>query len=211
MARRDYGDPVSPGADVDAATRALRSHGVVALPTDTVYGLAVSSDDAEALLRLYRLKGRDADKPVAVLVDSIDAARRLGHFDERALRLATDFWPGPLTIVVPASDAIEPGSGIRSSEGTVGLRWPDRAVIGELVANCGPLVVTSANPSGLPPATTTALVRRYFGDSVDAVIEGGVCDESPSTVVVVGPDGVRVVRSGPVSAGSIEAVIRGLP
>jgi protein-tyrosine phosphatase len=183
----------------DAAARGaevLRSGGVVAFPTETVYGLGVRRDDATAIARLYALKGRPPDKPFAVHVADVES---VGKFvpdpPDFARRLMRIYWPGPLTIVL-ATPAGE----------TVGLRYPAHRVARELLKAAEFAVAgTSANPSGSEPAVTGEEVMRYFDGKVDLVLDAGPTDlRAPSTVVEIRENEFRVLREGFIDAARIE-------
>ncbi len=188
-----------PGA-VDAATKLLADGSVVALPTDTVYGLAVLPSLPEAVERLFLLKERPATVPIPVLVGSAEQVEELaGRLDSAARHLADRYWPGPLTLVVPRRRGfVADLGGPPAARQTVGVRWPDHPLIRELCARLGPLAVTSANLHGQPPATTADQVARAVGESSDlaAIVDGGVCDGTPSTVVECRGPASRGLREG---------------
>jgi L-threonylcarbamoyladenylate synthase len=179
---------------------ALEAGAIVALPTDTVYGLAAHPAHPEALAGLFTLKHRPAEVAVPVLIghpDQIeDVAGRLGP---AAAHLARRHWPGPLTLVVPRAEGFAPDlGGPPSARGTVGIRWPDHALVHSLCRRVGPLAVTSANLHGGPPATTAGEVVEAFGgdDGLDAVLDGGLCDGVPSTVIECRGSSARCRRDG---------------
>ena len=188
-------------ADVRRAAELLRDGHVVAVPTDTVYGLAARPDSPDAVRRLRALKQRPPDKPFAVLVCSREDAERMAVFGEVSRRLADRFWPGPVTIVVPAK-----GSG-----GEVGLRCPDLAVTREVTRLAGsPLAAPSANVSGEPPPLTADQVLEVFGGRIAAVLDAGTARLGlASTVVRVASDGIQVLRRGAVPEGELRAAVRG--
>jgi L-threonylcarbamoyladenylate synthase len=193
------------------AAQALSRGLVVALPTDTVYGLAVDPDQPGALARLFALKGRPWDVPVPVLVGTpAQVTAVAASLGSAASDLAGRFWPGPLTLVVPrASGFTADLGGPRSTPLTVGVRWPDHPVVERLCGEIGPLAVTSANLHGSPPATTSdQVVRGFPPDAAPAVIvDGGSCDRAPSTVVeCVGPT-TRCRREGAIPWSEILKVL----
>lgn len=196
MADRRRVDPRDP--DPEAIRRAvvlLRNGSLVVVPTETVYGVAADPAAEDAVGAIYRAKGRPADKAIAYLVDGIETARRDGaHFSPRAARLASRFWPGPLTLVVPA----------RGEER--GYRVPDHPVtLALLRSRGGPLAVSSANRSGEPPARTAAEAEHALGPSVAMVLDAGpVTAGIPSTVVRVRRDALEMLREGAIPAGDIE-------
>ena len=187
-------------ASLRRAASALADGAVVAVPTDTVYGLAVDPAQPEAVARLFALKGRPADVPLPVLVaGSEQVAMVAGVLEAAAAQLAARFWPGPLTLVVPR----RPGFGVdlggpSDARRTVGVRWPDHPVITAVCELLGPLAVTSANLHGSPPATTAAEVTAVFvgSDRPEVVLDGGRCDGAPSTVVECRGRATRCLREG---------------
>ena len=187
---------------VALATEALADGSVVAVPTDTVYGLAVDPSRPEAVELLFALKERPADVALPVLVAGPDQVEALtGPLETAAQDLAGRFWPGPLTVVVPRRPGFDADlGGRRSARRMVGIRWPDHQLIQELCRRLGPLAVTSANIHGSVPATTAHLVARAFaGAGQPAVIlDGGVCDGAPSTVVECRGSASRCLREGAV-------------
>jgi len=181
----------SHGGDAEAVVAALERGLVIGIPTDTVYGLAARNDRPAGIARIYELKGRPSDLELPVLVADADQAAAMadgGRLPEVAARLAERHWPGALTVVVAARGG-----------GTVGLRVPAQDLVRALCRQAGPLASTSANRHGDPPLTTAADVRAVFGDGLAVVVDGGVCDRPPSTVVdCTGPE-PRVLRPGAVT------------
>lgn len=188
---------------VGSATEVLRDGGIVLLPTDTVYGLAVSAWFPGAVARLFALKRRDRSNAVAVLVDGIEMAGGLGDFDDRASRLARRHWPGALTLVVPRAPRAR-GLFLGGDPTTVGLRWPDHELIRRVCGACGPLATTSANLSGVTvgPVVEDALVD-LDGPGIDLVVDAGPLAVVASTVVsLVGRP--TLLRPGAVPADMID-------
>jgi len=200
---------------IHRAVEALSSGKIIAIPTETVYGLAASALQPEAVKRLWELKGRDSSKPFAVAVKSLeDSLDYVPQMSPLARRLARRCWPGPVTLVMedhPESvihqldqsviDATVPG-------GTVGLRVPDHDVTLQILRLCaGPIVLTSANLSGKPPANDGTTVLEELGDQVDMIIDAGPTRfQNGSTVVKVDGDQLTVLREGAVN----ESIVRGL-
>jgi len=185
---------------VAAAADALVSGSIVALPTDTVYGLAVDPTQPEAVAALFALKERPAGVALPILVGSREQVEQVaGHLETAASRLAERFWPGPLTLVVPRRRGFTVDlGGPASARQTVGVRWPEHPLVTELCARIGPLAVTSANRHGGPPATTAAQVAAAFGraDDLAVIVDGGICDGTPSTVVECRGPASRCLREG---------------
>lgn len=192
--------------DLDRAAAALAAGEVVALPTDTVYGLAVAPGVPGATARLFAVKRRPRGVELPVL--AADAAQALGLAAEpvpdAARRLAARMWPGALTIVVARRPDLDWDLGTGGS--TVGVRVPDHPVVVELCRRLGPLAVTSANRHGEPTPPTAEGVAEVFGDEVAVVLDGGRCEGAPSTVVAVEPDGtLRLLRAGRVPFDAVAA------
>ncbi|MGD0391906.1 MAG: L-threonylcarbamoyladenylate synthase [Acidimicrobiales bacterium] len=182
------------------AAEALASGSVVAVPTDTVYGLAVVPSVPGTVERLFSLKGRPKDVAIPVLVATWhDVGEVAGQLEGDAELLAVRYWPGPLTLVVPRADgySVDLG-GPAEARRTVGLRWPDHPVVGRLCRELGPLAVTSANLHGSPPASTAGEVAAAFSglDGLGVVLDGGRCDGRPSTVVECRGPATRCLREG---------------
>lgn len=179
----------------DAVVGALRAGRVVAIPTDTVYGLAVDPAAPGATARLFALKGRPADVPVAVLVSDAEQAARLADPVPASARdLMRDHWPGPLTLVLPRRTGVDLDLGHPPT--TVGIRCPDEPLVRRIAAAVGPLATTSANRHGEPTPPTAAEVAALFGDGVAVVVDGGPRPGAASTVVdCTGPEPV-VLRQG---------------
>ena len=180
------------------ASDILLRGGVVILPTDTVYGIACHPDFPEALKRIYRIKSRDAGKPVAFLADSSEAPVRHGaHLSPAARAFAARFWPGALTIVADCGETTE------------GFRVPDRDLTREIIAACGGLLrVTSANPSGEPAAATVDdRSVQAIADLCDLVVDDGPAYSGiASTVVRDATDGWRILREGGITSAMLDAV-----
>lgn len=195
------------------AAERLRGGGVIALPTETVYGLACSAFSAPGLARLFDLKRRDGVKPLPLQVDSVHTALSAGFaLPPPVARLARTFWPGALTLVLPRPASL-PSWYAPESE-TVALRIPNHPVTLALLVEMGvPLAVTSANLSGEPPLSDAPSVARVFADADDLlVIDGGRAEGGvASTVVdVTGPEPV-LVREGPLAFERVLEVWRGGP
>ncbi len=185
-------------AALEGAAAAIRAGLVVAIPTDTVYGLAVDARIPGATARLFSVKGRPESTALPVLVASFAHAETLGVFNDNAVELVTRHWPGGLTIVVPRRPGVSIDLG--GDPATIGLRWPAHVIACQLFDATGPLAVTSANRHGEPPCHAVADVTAIFGDLVLA-IDGGLCDGAPSTVVSIVDEQVRVLRQGAVDIG----------
>jgi L-threonylcarbamoyladenylate synthase len=182
----------------------LRRGGVVAIPTDTVYGLAVGWGRADRLPALYELKRRPPEKQIAALVGGMEQATAEGwHADVRATSLAERFWPGPLTLVL--------GGSTGPSGDTQGFRVPDHAVALDLIRSAGPVLATSANLSGEPDTLDADDVLIAFAtqqSELDAVIDGGrVPGGIGSTVVDLSGTPARILREGPIGREALGEIV----
>jgi L-threonylcarbamoyladenylate synthase len=190
--------PASPES-IDRAVEVLRNGGVVAYPTDTLYGLAVDPRSAVAVAGLFALKGRDAASAIPLIAASVEQARTAAEFSDLALKLAKSFWPGPLTIVLPAFAVIT--RELLGTGSTVALRVPAHLTAQALAARHGFCITsTSANRSGEPPATTAEQVSNELMPAIDLVLDGGPSPGgAPSTIVDVTGDRPRLVRAGAIA------------
>ena len=191
------------------AAAALADGDVVAVPTDTVYGLAADPSQPEAVARLFALKGRPDDVPLPVLVAGPEQVVLLAaELEPAAAALADRFWPGPLTLVVPRRPGFTVDlGGPPAARQTVGIRRPDHPVVVALCELLGPLAVTSANLHGAPPATTAAEVAAVFAgsDQPAIVLDGGTCGGAPSTVVECRGPASRCLREGALAWAELHA------
>lgn len=168
----------------------LQAGGIIAFPTDTVYGLGVAYGSAEAVAALRNLKGRESAKPFQVLIASLADLETLGaESSPLSKRLAARFWPGALTMVLPLKGG-----------GTVGVRWSSSGFVQELIRALGcPLVATSANPEGVETARSAAKTKELFPGRLPLIVDGGTKDKKSSvasTVILVQDETVRVLREG---------------
>lgn len=180
----------------------LDAGGVVVVPTDTVYGVAAHMGHPDGVDVLFALKGRDRSKALAVLAADVDQA--VGLVDVSALEpghldvvhgLMSRAWPGPLTVVGPRVQHLR-GVDLGGDATTIGVRVPDSPLVRAVAARCGPIVTTSANRSGRPTPHLAAVTVEALEGDVDLVIDGGVCDGEPSTVLDLGAWPPRVLRQG---------------
>ena len=185
-------------AAITAAVEVLRAAGVVAFPTDTLYGLAVDPRSAEAVERLFALKTRARSLAVPLVASDLEQAMMAGEFGPRERRVADVFWPGPLSVVIPARPSIARAS--LGGGSTVAVRVPAHAVARELAAAFGfCLTATSANTAGRPPAVSADAVALALPD-VDLLLDGGDAPGgAPSTIVAFDNDGPVLVRAGVVA------------
>jgi L-threonylcarbamoyladenylate synthase len=191
----------------DDAVAALRAGAVVAIPTDTVYGLAVDPTRPGATDALFALKDRPGSLDLPVLIGSLDQADALAGpagLSPAARRLAQAFWPGALTVVVPRRTGLDWALG--ASVRTIGLRLPDHGTARALCDEVGALATTSANLHGGSPCTEAVEVARPFGSRV-VLVDGGRCAGAPSTVVSVLDDTPQCLREGALAWADVAAVL----
>ncbi len=193
---------------VRRATDLLRVGEVVALPTETVYGLAANALDAAAVARIYEIKGRPAHNPIIVHVANQEMARScVAHWPPAADSLARAFWPGPLTLVLPKSRTIP--DIVTAGGPTVGIRWPSHPFIQAVIQECGfPLAAPSANLSNHLSPTNAQHVREQLGDRLRLIVDGGQAQVGlESTVLDLTSTPPHVLRPGMIYAESLAAVI----
>jgi L-threonylcarbamoyladenylate synthase len=199
-------------ADADGIARAaavLREGGLVALPTETVYGLAARADSEEAIAALYRTKGRPDFNPLIVHVASMEDAERLARFDERARRLAARFWPGPLTMVLLLREGAPVAPAVTAGLPTIALRMPAHPVMRAVLEQTrAPLAAPSANRSGGVSPTGAAHVRESFGEDAPMVLDGGACERGlESTIVALRDGGWQLLRPGPIGEREVAELL----
>lgn len=175
----------------------IRAGGVVGVPTDTVYGLAVDPRDPEAVARLFEMKGRPADRPIALLAADVETAGTIVDITPEAAEMAERFWPGALTLVLAPIEPL-PGWVGHPVTRTVGVRVPDHSELRSMLSITGPLAVTSANRSGLEPALDARSAEAIFGPEVDLYVAGACPGGSASTVVDCTVRPPVILRPGPI-------------
>lgn len=203
--------PLSPpqtNAEIRQAAERLRAGGLVAFPTETVYGLGADAENPQALARLYAVKGRPINHPVIVhLGDPDQLSDWAVDIPAIAYQLAEAFWPGPLTLILKRSSRVP--DAVTGGQDTVGIRVPDHPVaLALLQAFGGGVAAPSANRFGRLSPTTAAHVRQDLGDDVDCVLDGGACQVGVESTIVAFQAGQPVIlRPGMITAGQIEAVL----
>ena len=199
-------------AAIGHAAELLREGGLVAFPTETVYGRGADADNAYAVRRIFEAKGRPADHPVIVHVSDLAAAERWSSsMPEGARALAAAFWPGPLTLIVPRAAAVP--DVVTGGQSSVGLRAPAHPVARALLAEFGGAIAApSANRFGHVSPTTARHVADDLGDAVDLILDGGACDLGiESTIVAFTARTPMLLRPGAIDAGAIAAVLGRMP
>lgn len=188
------------------AVDVLQHGGLVAFPTDTVYGLAAWPFKGEYVEGLFSAKGRSNSRAIAILIgDYQELDKIVASFDEKSMRLAHKFWPGPLTLVVPKIASLPEAL---SQDGTIGVRMPDHPVALSLLRRVGPLAVTSANISGQQNTNSAEEVYQQLNGRVHLIIDGGrTMGGVPSTVINCATPLMSLLREGPISRKDIEQAL----
>ena len=196
---------------VKRAAEMLRAGEVVALPTETVYGLAGNALDSQAVSRIFQIKGRPADNPIIVHVATDEMSRScVAHWPSVAEKLARAFWPGPLTLVLPRARQIP--DVVTAGGPTVGVRWPGHPFIQAVIRACGfPLAAPSANPSNRLSPTSASHVLKHLGHKIPLIVDGGQSQVGiESTVLDLSVNPPRLLRPGMIHEQALLAVLRQL-
>lgn len=184
----------------------LANHGVIAFPTETVMGLGVYFDDEKAFEKLNKVKGRPENKPYTLMLSNKGNIKDFAYLNEKSLLVIDEFMPGPITILVKARPDIPSWVDLRT--GIIGIRVPDYKQTQEvLIAAEKPLLVPSANKSGEKPTLNSIEVKNIFKSEIDYIIEGEAGKQTPSTIVDLTGDDIKIVREGPISLENIKAKI----
>ncbi len=195
-------------ANLQTAIEALKRGEVIVFPTETLYGLGTDALNDEAVSTVFRLKGRDPNIPIPVLIaDNSMLGQVVDQVPPLAQTLMLEFWPGPLTLVLPARAGIP--KPLLNATGGVGIRISSQSIATRLVQGLGrPLTATSANPSGRAPARTLDEAKNYFNGDVKVFIDGGpLTSITGSTVAEVQGDRLRIIRRGEIDTAALEQVI----
>ncbi len=208
--------PVSPAFDthvmpfgegaLEEAARWIAQGFPVAVPTETVYGLAANACDSDAVAAIYSAKGRPSFNPLIVHVDSMEMARRLAHFDTQAEALAARFWPGPLTMVLPVRKEAGLSPLVMAGLPTVALRLPAHRAMQALITRSGkPLAAPSANRSGSISPTSAAHVASSLGGRIPFILDDGLTTQGLESTIIAPEDGrIRLLRPGPIPPSLLE-------
>lgn len=199
-------DVARDGRALTEAAEIIRRGGLVAFPTETVYGLGADATDAEAAKKIYAAKGRPSDNPLIVHVSEPRDADAYAHTGELYYRLADAFMPGPLTVIMPKKDVVP--DGVTGGLDTVGVRCPSHELARAFISLCGRAVAApSANLSGSPSPTSAAHVISDMDGRIDAIIDGGECEIGlESTIVKIEGDGLVLLRPGAITADALRCV-----
>jgi L-threonylcarbamoyladenylate synthase len=202
--------PILPAneAAVAAAARWLRDGGLVAFPTETVYGLGADATNAAAIARLYQAKGRPSFNPLIAHVSGLKAAQRIARFDAQALALAQAFWPGPLTLVLPKAPGCPVAELATAGLDSIAVRVPAHPVAQQILhAFGGAVVAPSANLSGHVSPTTAAHVQNDLEGRIDLIVDGGAVEVGVESTIVGCFEAPMLLRPGGVPRGEIERVL----
>ncbi|QPK94497.1 threonylcarbamoyl-AMP synthase [Actinomyces sp. zg-332] len=190
-------------SSIEQAVEAIKNDKLIVLPTDTVYGIGASPKKPENIESILQAKGRGKHKPPPVLVSGIDQAKQIAELDEKFIPLLQEFWPGPLTVVLSMKKSTD--WDLSETNSTVALRMPDSEIALKILELAGPLAVTSANLTSCPPALNVQEAVQYFGDTVQAYVDGGA---SPlgvsSTIVDLTTTPIKILRLGVITKKDLE-------
>jgi L-threonylcarbamoyladenylate synthase len=191
---------------IDLAADIIQAGGVIAFPTDTVYGIGVSAFKAEAIEKIYQVKGRSSLKAIPILINSAAEADLITpELEESVQKIIKHFWPGALTLVLPLLPGLPKNL---SPTPTIGLRVPDHTLTRDLLLRTGPLAATSANLSGQPSALTAEEVRLQLDGRIDLILDGGPSPGGQaSTVLDCTGDKLNVLREGPIDWETIREIL----
>ena len=202
-------DPIDPGLpEIQEAAALLRSGKLIAFPTDTVYGIGVDVFNEEAIRQIFAAKKRDIDKPLQVLIANKEDLQIIAREQSETLdRLVSKFWPGPLTIVMPAKEDFP--RRVRCDRDTIGVRMPSNPIALRLIKAFGrPIAATSANISGSPDPMSAGEVLEYLSGEVSLILDGGPTPGSvPSTVLDISVNPPNILRRGKLSIADLEKVL----
>ena len=193
---------------IEKASETIEKGGIIAYPTETFYGLGVKFDNSAALKKLYEIKRRSQDKALPLIIGEKSVLDRIASsVTGSAEKLANKFWPGPLTLLLPAKQ--DTSEFITAKTGKVAVRIPGKSFALDLVQSLGfPITATSANISGRPPADNPDDVARFFGEVLDLLVDCGTTPgEKPSTIVDASEEQIRVVREGAITAEEVFAAL----
>ena len=205
MSARIVADDVEGRAE---AIEVLRRGGIVALPTDTVYGIGVALDVPGGIERLFQVKRRPPDRGIVLLLDAASQAASIGVMGAAASALADACWPGGLTVVVPQRPDVPLPAALTGGTPTIGLRVPDHDAPRALAAAVGPLPTTSANVSGLPEARDAQEILSQLGEGADLILDGGAARGGlPSTVIDCTGERPLVLRDGAIPVARLVAIL----
>ena len=181
---------------------------VVAFPTETVMGLGIYFDDPKAYQLLNKIKNRPEDKPYTLMLGDVKDIEKFAYLSNRDLQIVKAFMPGPVTLLLKAKENV-PGY-VTHNTGVIGVRVPAMPLVCDFINYCGkPLLVPSANKSGEKPALTSKEVKQIFGNEVAYIFDSDSLRQSPSTIIDLTSEQVKILREGPISLEDINKVLKG--
>lgn len=192
--------------DIDDVCDVIENSGVVAFPTETVYGLGVRFNDEKALEKLMEAKNRDYSKAITLMVANKDDIQNYAYVSDCAYKLIQYFMPGMMTLVFKKKASVNPV--MTNGKTTIGIRIPDDEYVLSLLNKVGPMLVTSANLSNHPNTTTTKEVLEQLDGRIDIVVDGKTADSIASTVIDVSEENIKILREGKISKEDIEEVLK---
>lgn len=192
--------------DIDDVCNIIENSGVVAFPTETVYGLGVKFDDEKALEKLMEAKNRDYSKAITLMVASWLDIEKYAYVSQDAYKIIKRFMPGMITLVFKKKESVNPV--MTNGKETIGIRIPDNEYVLSLLNKVGPMLVTSANLSHHPNTTTTKEVLAQLDGRIDIVVDGRTTDHIASTVIDVSGEEIKILREGKISKEDIEEVLK---
>lgn len=192
--------------DIDDVCDVIEQSGVVAFPTETVYGLGVRFNDEKALEKLMEAKNRDYSKAITLMVANKDDIQNYAYVSDSAYKLIQQFMPGMMTLVFKKKESVNPV--MTNGKATIGIRIPDDEYVLSLLNKVGPMLVTSANLSNHPNTTTTKEVLAQLDGRIDIVVDGETADSIASTVIDVSEENIKILREGKISKEDIEEVLK---
>lgn len=193
-------------AEIQYACDVLKQGGIVAFPTETVFGVGVRFNDHEALDHLMEAKNRDYSKAITLMVADQADIEKYAYVSEQANKLIDAFMPGMMTLIFRKKEHVD--DAMTNGRSTIGIRIPDHAFVLELLRRCGPLLVTSANLSNHPNTTNTQEVLDQLDGRIDVLVEGETADQIASTIIDVSQDDMKILREGKISKKDIEEVLK---
>ena len=194
--------------DIKKAAKILKDGGLIAFPTETVFGFGVVFDNNSSYKRLIDVKRRPPEKPFTLMCGKIEDVEKYMELSSNAKKLVKAFMPGQFTLICKAKNNLP--DYVVSKEGNVGIRISDLKLVQDLINEVGkPLLVPSANKSGEPPLNNSGDVYKIFKDEIDAVIEGESTSKTPSTIVIMDNDEYHLIRQGVISKEDIDNVLKG--
>ena len=173
----------------------IKNGKLAVFPTDTLYGIHASALNPTAVEKIYEVRGRSSNKPMIVLICSIDQIKQFDiQIDNQTKEILNKYWPGKVSIALPCPN--KKFSYLHRGTNTIAFRMPDKADLLKFLDKTGPLTSTSVNPEGLAPAKTIVEAKKYFGEKIDFYVDGGILDSEPSTLISVTNGEIQILRQG---------------